>query len=188
MWTKKQQIVWPKAKDKVKNAKFTTEKFVEEVIADTNEWITIDPKRMFIVCWSSSGPAAYSISLTKNSSPTGYFMAMSVFSERWLPPLKRAKGKAYFIYHSQQDKTCPYRMAENAEKMLSKKGAKVEFLDYQGGHGWRGPLYKDIQTGLKWLEKNHSKPPKKKRKQGKKGKAANAQGSDAKKDPAKDGR
>jgi len=144
------------------------------VIADTEEWVTLDPKRVFVLCWSSSGPAAYSLSLTRNSSPTGYLMAMSVFKKQRLPSLRAAKGKAYFIYHSEQDKTCPYRMAKDAQEALSKKGAKVEFLDYQGGHGWRGPLYRDIGKGLKWLEKNHSQPPKKKRK---KPKAANAKGT-----------
>lgn len=183
-WNEKQEIVWPKAKDKVKGARFTTEQFVEEVIADAAEWVTIDPKRVFVVCWSSSGPAAYSLSLTKNSSPTGYFMAMSVFKKQSLPSLKTAKGKAYFIYHSEQDKICPYRMAKEAEELLTKAGAKVEFLDYQGGHGWRGPLYRDMEQGLRWLEKNHSRPPKTKRQNAKQPKAVEAKESKAASRPA----
>jgi predicted esterase len=51
-------------------------------------------------------------------------------------------------------------MAEQAEKELKKAGAAVKLVEYDGGHGWHGPLYDDIRDGIKWLEKNHAAPAK----------------------------
>lgn len=81
---------------------------------------------------------------------------MSVFKPDLLPPLEKAKGHAYFLYHSPDDRVCPFRMAEQAEKDLKKNGAVVKLMTYQGGHGWRGDLYDNIRDGIEWLEKNHA--------------------------------
>ena len=164
-WSEGQQIVWPTEKNKVKGQKFSTEKFVADVIADAKEWQKIDPARIYVLAWSSSGPAAYAISLAKKKAPTGFFVAMSVFKREQLPTLKEAKREAYFIYHSRGDRVCPFRMAKDAEKQLSKKGAKVKFVEYQGGHGWgHGNLWANLKGGFAWLEKNHGKPLKAKQK------------------------
>ena len=158
-WTDKQEIVWPTAGNKkdVAGAKFTTEVFVAAVIDDVAARHTLDPQKVFTVSWSSGGPAAYAVALT-NKKVTGSLVAMSVFKPDQLPALKAAKGHPFFLYHSPDDRVCPYRMAEQAEKDLTKAGAKVKLMDYEGGHGWRGPLYDDIKGGIEWLEKNHAKP------------------------------
>jgi predicted esterase len=96
----------------------------------------LDPGRVFTVTWSSSGPAGYAVSL-KNKKVTGSFIAMSVFKPDMLPPLEKAKGHGYFLYHSQDDEVCPFRMAERAAKELKKNGATVKLATYEGGHGWR---------------------------------------------------
>jgi poly(3-hydroxybutyrate) depolymerase len=100
-WTDEQEIVWPTAGNKkaVKDAKFTTEEFVEAVIDDVATKHKVDPQRVFTLTWSSSGPAAYAVSLT-SKKVTGSLVAMSVFRPDWLPDLKAAKGHAYFLYHS----------------------------------------------------------------------------------------
>jgi len=157
-WTDDQQIVWPTKENEVEGMGFSTEEFVEEVIEDVAQWKKIDRERIFVLAWSSSGPAAYALSLTPKSSPTGYFIAMSVFKPDFLPSLRNARGKAYFLYHSPDDRVCPYRMAKDAEEQLDRKGAKVKFKEYAGGHGWRGPLYADISEGIAWLERNHGRP------------------------------
>src|SRR5262249_31103309 len=87
---------------------------------------------------------------------TGSFIAMSVFKPDLLPPLEKAQGHAYFLYHSPDDRVCPYRMAEQAARDLEKGGATVKLTTYEGGHGWRGNLYDDIRAGGEWLEKNHA--------------------------------
>ena len=82
---------------------------------------------------------------------------MSVFNPRFLPPLKGANGHAYYLYHSPQDRVCPYRMAEQAKASLAENGAKVRLATYDGGHGWRGDVYADIRGGVEWLERNGAK-------------------------------
>ena len=83
---------------------------------------------------------------------------MSVFNPKFLPPLEGAKGHAYYLYHSPEDRVCPYRMAEQAKNSLADNGAKVRLETYQGGHGWRpNVVYNDIRHGVEWLEKNQEK-------------------------------
>ena len=91
-------------------------------------------------------------SLQKTKAVTGSFIAMSVFKPPTLPPLEAAKGHAYFLYHSPEDKVCPFRMVEAAKKALADNGARVKLVTYEGGHGWRGNLYRDIREGIQWLE------------------------------------
>ena len=79
---------------------------------------------------------------------------MSVFNPRYLPPLAGGKGHAFYLLHSEQDRVCPYRMAEQAKKSLPEQGAKVRLVTYEGGHGWRGDVFGNIRTGIDWLEKN----------------------------------
>jgi predicted esterase len=158
-WAEKQQIVWPTAKNKVEGMKFSTEDFVEAVIDDVSAKHKLDPKRIFTLSWSSSGPAAYAVSLS-SKRVTGSFVAMSVFKPDLLPDLANAKGHGYYLYHSKDDRVCPYGMAEQAETDLKKAGATVKLVTYKGGHGWRGPVYDDIRDGIKWLEENHAAPPK----------------------------
>ncbi len=156
-WTDEQQIVWPTEKSSVEGMKFSTEDFIDAVIKDVGGKYTIDPERIFTLSWSSSGPAAYAASL-RSKKIAGSFIAMSVFKPDFLPPLKKAKGHAYYLYHSPDDRVCPYRMAEQAEKDLKENGATVKLATYDGDHGWRGNLYDDIKDGVEWLEKNHAKP------------------------------
>ena len=69
---------------------------------------------------------------------------MSVFKPEQMESLKGAKGHAYFLYHSPDDRICPYRMAEHAAKELKQHGATTKLTTYKGGHGWRGNLYKEV--------------------------------------------
>ncbi len=154
-WTEKQEIVWPTDKNRVEGMKFSTEDFVDAVIKDVGARCKLDPARAFTLTWSSSGPAAYAVSL-RSDKITGSFIAMSVFKPDFLPSLEKAKGHAYFLYHSPDDRICPYRMAEQADKELKKNGATVKLVTYDGGHGWRGNLYGNIREGVEWLEKNHA--------------------------------
>jgi predicted esterase len=137
--------------------KFGTEEFIDAVIDDVAARHPIDKTRVFTLSWSSSGPAAYAASLT-SKKVTGSFVAMSVFNPKLLPALEKAKRHGYYLYHSRADRVCPYRMAEQAARDLKKAGARVKLVEYEGGHGWRGPLYDDVREGIRWLEKNHARP------------------------------
>jgi predicted esterase len=150
-WTDKQPIVWPTEKNPVTGMKFSTEDFVAAVIEDVRKQQKVDPKRIFTLTWSSSGPAAYTTSLA-GKGVTGSFVAMSVFKPDFLPPLEGAKGHRFFLYHSPDDRVCPFRMAQQAAKDLEKHGAVVKLVTYEGGHGWRGDVFGQIREGLQWLE------------------------------------
>ena len=131
---------------------FTTEEFVAEVIADVSRTNKIDHRFIFVLGWSSGGPPVYASSLATATQVTGWFVAMSVFKPEQLPPLARAKGRAYFIFHSPDDALCPFPMAENAAEQLQANGAVAKLATYDGGHGWRGAVYDDIRAGIAWLE------------------------------------
>ena len=153
-WTPKQPIVWPTKKDKTAGKKFTTEDFVSAIIDDVGEEYRLDPSRILTLSWSSGGPAAYAAALAEPRI-TGSFVAMSVFKPDQLPALEASKDRAFYLYHSPDDQVCPFRFAEQAQKDLAAKGAKVQLKTYEGGHGWRGDLYTDISKGLEWLAENN---------------------------------
>lgn len=120
-WTADQQIVWPTRMSKVPGQQFATEDSVEAVIKDVRAEHKLDDRHIYTLSWSSGGPAAYAVSLAENSPVTGSFGAMSVFKPDQLPSLDRAKGRAYYLYHSPNDRVCPYRMAAEAEISDSRK-------------------------------------------------------------------
>jgi predicted esterase len=157
-WSKSQGVVWPTETVKVKDQKFSTEEFVKAVIDDVASKRKINKEEIFTLSWSSGGPAGYAVSLDKDIGVTGSYIAMSVFKPDSLGPLESAKGHGYFIDHSPEDKICPFRMAQEAKGLLTKMGAKVKLVTYDGGHGWKGNVYSRIRYGIRWLEKNHAKP------------------------------
>ncbi|MEO1524945.1 MAG: protein kinase [Planctomycetota bacterium] len=150
-WTPKQQIVWPKHDDDVEGLLFTTEEFVDAVIADVQGRTKIDRQNIITLTWSSSGPAAYALALRSDSPITGSYIAMSVFKERFYQSAEAAKDRRFIIDHSPEDRVCPYWMSESAEKVLRKNGGDVKRLRYDGGHGWRGDVYGRISEGMDWL-------------------------------------
>ncbi len=152
-WRPFQEIVWPTRVDPVKGQEFSTEDFVEAVVRDVSDRHSLDERHVFTLSWSSGGPAAYAISLAQEKSITGSYVAMSVFKPGFLPPLENARGHAYFIDHSPDDRICPFHMAKAAERSLQEHGASVRLNTYEGGHGWRGDLYGRIRDGVEWLEK-----------------------------------
>ncbi|MFH0946253.1 MAG: hypothetical protein V2A76_13720 [Planctomycetota bacterium] len=158
VWSESQakDLVWPTERQQPKEAKFTTEEFVSDVGKEVEEKLKVDRERVFTLTWSSSGPAAYALSLHKKSPVTGSFVAMSVFKPENLPSLSAAKGHAYYILHSPED-FIPISMAEKARDELKKKQAKVEYRTYEGGHGWHGDVFGTIRDGVTWLEQNHAK-------------------------------
>jgi len=160
-WTPQQKIVWPHVKSKVPRMKFGTEAFVDAVVAEVGKAYKVNARHVFTMSWSSSGPAAYATSHRKTKSVTGSYVAMSVFNKKYLPPLSLAKGHAYYIEHSPEDRICPIWMAEAARRELEKAKAKVSFATYRGGHGWRGDVYGRMRKAIEWLEENTREETKK---------------------------
>jgi RNA polymerase sigma factor (sigma-70 family) len=156
-WSEKQaeQIVWPTAADRVAEARFTTEEFINDVVADVKRTKKVDPRYIFTLGWSSGGPPIYASSLRRDTPVTGSFVAMSVFRGERQRTLTNARNQAYYILHSPQD-SIPIRMAQSAQETLTKNGAKVQLQAYEGGHGWHGDVFGEIRRGIEWLEKNHA--------------------------------
>ncbi|NLE37543.1 MAG: hypothetical protein GX621_05915, partial [Pirellulaceae bacterium] len=72
--------------------------------------------------------------------------------------LENAKGKAFYLLQSPEDKTTPIHFAEEAEKALRGVGARVQLQRYEGGRGWRGDVFKMISDGIQWLDKPAAGP------------------------------
>lgn len=146
-----QELVWPTATNPHRSMKFTTEQFIDAVLDEIDQDYAIDERHIFVLAWSSSGPAAYAIALQPNTRVTGAFVAMSVFKPQTLPPIENASGLAFYILHSPQD-FIPIRDAEAARDQLRAAGAKTKLTMYKGGHGWRGNIYQNMRDGIRWLE------------------------------------
>jgi predicted esterase len=150
---KTDMVTWPTAKDKMAGKKVSVEDFIRRAVEDVAKRTRIDKRHVYTLSWSSGGPAAYAASVTKDTPITGSFVAMSVFHADRMPNLKLDKGKPYYILHSPQDQVCSYFTAKIAEDVLRKAGANVEFVNYEGGHGWHGDIFGNISQGIEWLEK-----------------------------------
>jgi predicted esterase len=153
------KVTWPTVKTADPKQTFTTEDFIRNVVAEVSAKHPIDERRIFTLSWSSGGPAAYAASLAPKTPIRGSLVAMSVFVPQKLPPLTAAKGQRYFLLHSPDDQVCKYFFTRAAKNQLTKHGAEVEVLDYEGGHGWHGDIFGNIRHGIGWLEANRAAPP-----------------------------
>jgi predicted esterase len=154
VWEKEQaeKLVWPTKLNPWPKIDFTCEELFAAVLEDVGKTHKLDPKHLFTLAWSSSGPLAYTLALQEKTPVTGTFVAMSVFKPENLPNLKAARGRSFYILHSPED-FIPIKMAEDARDELVKKGAKVEYQTYAGGHGWHGDVFGTIRSGIGFLEK-----------------------------------
>ena len=146
-----EKVVWPTKGLPWSEAKFTTEEFIEAVIADVRKRHPLDSRYIFALGWSSGGLPVYAAALQEKTSLRGAFVAMSVFKPNQLPSLKHAEGQFFYILHSPED-FIPIRMAEQAETKLRANGGRAKLTTYKGGHGWHGDIFGSIREGIRWLE------------------------------------
>jgi predicted esterase len=147
-----EKLVWPTERSSWPGMKFTTEELVESVIKDVRKSLPVNARNIFVLAWSSGGPAAYAILLQDRTAVRGAYIAMSVFHPDALPSLKKARGRSFFLDHSPEDTVCPFKQAEEARDELKKAGARVELETYDGGHGWKGDVYGRLKRGIRFLE------------------------------------
>ena len=124
-WNERQARVnvWPVKKNPASGMKFPVEEFIGAVIDDIDGRYGLDKRYIFTLAWSSGGPAAYAYSVTKGSRVTGSFISQSVFRPDHMPSLKRAKGQAFYLYQSPEDKKTKFEEAERAKAKLEKANA-----------------------------------------------------------------
>jgi predicted esterase len=151
LWDRKQQVVWPTAARPYPPARFTTEELFDGVVEDVQARGPVDRDRVYILAWSSGGPAAYAIALREEPVVTGAFIAMSVFSAREAARVADRIGPSFYLLQSPDDRVTPFRHAQRACDRLSSAGARVTLARYSGGHGWRGNVYKLLSDGIEWL-------------------------------------
>jgi predicted esterase len=154
MWDEqqKQMVVWPSRAVPYANAKFTTEAFADEVIADVKKRTRVNTNEVFALAWSSGGPAVYAMAARDDSPLSGAFVAMSVFLRGEHAAISSVKGKSFYLLQSPEDRITRFDQAEKARDALAAAGARVHLQSYAGGHGWRGPVWPMIREGIQWLE------------------------------------
>lgn len=147
------RIVWPSHVFPDDKAEFTTEAFVAAVIDEVGTKERIDPRFVFTLGWSSSGHVLYSAS-TRVPKVRGSVVAMSRFLPARSVETDKVKGKAYFLYHSPEDRVCRFTEAELAVTTLTQHGAEAKLVPHKGGHGWQPfTSYADrIKEGVLWLK------------------------------------
>ncbi|QGQ32323.1 alpha/beta hydrolase [Gimesia maris] len=152
-WTADPKVVWPTKNSQTAKVKYTTEELIAAVIKDVSGKQKIDSRRIYLLAWSSGGPAAYATLLQKETDIDGALIAMSVFKPDQLPDIANAKQRSLYLLHSPDDKVCPHRMAKAARDTFKKTNVRATLVDYPGGHGWKGNVYGNIRQGINWLEK-----------------------------------
>ena len=155
-WNADQTIAWITADNKklVKEAKFTTESLVADVVKDVSGAYPFDTARVFLHGAAESGAAVYTASLEPNTPFKGFYVLASAFKSTQLPPLKQAKGRRYFIQNSKDNKTTPFVMAAAAQKLLQEQGATVKLDEYAGktAYEFPGGAEKVMGAAMAWLE------------------------------------
>jgi beta-lactamase regulating signal transducer with metallopeptidase domain/predicted esterase len=149
----KESIVWPTKKVRWTGMKFSTEELIEAVVKDASAKASIDPSKVYVLGWSSGGPAVYAAAL---GSPVvkGAFVAMSVYYPTQLPAPSGGRDKPFYLFQSPDDTVTTYGHALTAQKELTSGGAKVTLVNYKGGHGWTDDPFGNIRKALLWLEAN----------------------------------
>ncbi len=149
----KNSIVWPTKKVRWTGMKFSTEELIEAVVKDASAKVSIDPSKVYVLGWSSGGPATYAAAL---SSPVvkGAFVAMSVYNPTAMPAPSGGRDKPFYLFQSPDDSVTTYGHALTAQKELTSGGAKVTLVNYKGGHGWTDDPFGNIRKALLWLEAN----------------------------------
>jgi beta-lactamase regulating signal transducer with metallopeptidase domain/predicted esterase len=162
-WTPEQahNLVWPTRLLTMPEARFSTEEFIESVVRDVRERVTVDRRFIFTLGWASSGPACYAAALEQETQVTGSFIAMSVYhSSQPAPDLRAVGGRALYLLQPTDAAMAPLDMAQTTRDRLQANGATVELATYAGGYGWHGPVYQQIERGIDWLERHHADAPK----------------------------
>jgi predicted esterase len=149
----KKEVVWPNEFVPWKTAEFTTEEFIDAVIAEVRKTSDVNPKRVFLLGWSSGGPPCYATALRTETPVTGALIAMSIFDDTF--PIENARGRSFYLLQSPDDEVTPMWAARWANKSLREAGANVRLEEYPGGHGWMGSLdetWERIGNGIHWLD------------------------------------
>lgn len=158
-WNAHQPAAWVMQQNmaQVKEARFSIESFVNDIVKDVSGRYPIDPNRLILHGVGEGGLAAYACSLSSATPFKGFYILSSPFKTALLPPLTYAKGRRYLIQQSKEDKIVPYFQAAAADELLRKQAAVVKLVIVQGEHGYRFAAnpWEQIAQAIGWLEVPH---------------------------------
>jgi predicted esterase len=144
------RVVWPCVGVPYASAAFTTESFIDGILDDLPAETKAPISEVYMLGWSSSGPAIYSYAAHGGHQIAGSFIAMSIFNPGLFGSTTDLKTKRFYLLHSPQD-FIPIAQAKDGEATLTRMKVPVHLATYEGGHGWHGPVYDEIADGLKFL-------------------------------------
>jgi len=159
-WNEKQTNAWPTVKVPEKGMKFSTEEFLEALVADVKTRHKVDARRVFLYGYQASTRVAYAAGLRPRSPFTGIMAAMGEMKLKDLPPIAGARGRVWYLLSWDDPNYCPAGKMEEARAALAKAGAKVELKQFDGKQYLGGQGCAVLLAGLQWLEKNAGEPPK----------------------------
>ncbi|MCW3053934.1 MAG: Phospholipase/Carboxylesterase [Chthonomonadales bacterium] len=155
-WIEHQPVTWITRQNmtQVKEARFATETFLNDVAADVSANYPIDPNRLFLHGIGEGGLATYACSLNASTPFRGFYLLSSPFKTSQLPPLPHARGRHYLIQQSKEDKITPYFQALAADELLRKQGAIVKLTPTLGEHGYKfaDSPWEQIAQAIGYLE------------------------------------
>lgn len=158
-WNAHQPTAWvtQMAVNQVKEARFSTETFVSDIVKDVKKRYPIDPNRTLLHGVGTGGLAAYACSLSDTTPFKGFYILSSPFKTAQLPPLTHARGRHYLIQGSKEDKQAPYFQAVAADDLLRKQAAVVKLMPTTGEHGYKfaEKPWDQVGQAIGWLEANH---------------------------------
>ncbi len=151
-WNNEQKVAWLTAANKgqVKEARFTTEAFVNSIVTDVSTAYSVDNAKIFVMGANDSGIAAYSSILDEKSRVKGAYLYNGTFKAAQLPSLKTAKGKKFFLFHEKENKQTPYLSASTAQLLLTQNGATVKLEELKAAIAAEVP--DKVAAALEWLE------------------------------------
>ncbi|HLK59763.1 MAG TPA: hypothetical protein VKU00_24595 [Chthonomonadaceae bacterium] len=158
-WSESQPVLWVTSQNRkqVPQATFTTESLVADVVNHVKARIPLDPNRIFLHGEGEAGMAAYACSLQQQTPFQGFYLLSAPFHTVQLPPLTQAKGRRYYIQHSQTDRITPYFLASAAVTLLKREGATTQLDTYPGDHGYhfQGSSVEAVAKAFHQLEMRH---------------------------------
>jgi len=158
-WSARQPAAWVTQLNvgQVKEARFSTETFLQDIVKDVAERYPIDPGRLFLHGVGEGGLAAYACSLNSTTPFKGFYILSSPFKTALLPPLTNAKSRRYLIQQSKDDRITPYFQAAAADELLRKQAAVVKLVVTKGEHGYKfaESPWEQIAQDIGWLEAPH---------------------------------
>ena len=158
-WSAHQPAAWITQQNmaQVKEARFSTETFLRDIVKDIQARYPIDPNRLFLHGVGEGGLAAYACSLNDTTPFKGFYILSSPFKTAQLPPLTHARGRRYLIQQSKEDKVIPYFQAAAADELLRKQAAVVKLVPTAGEHGYKfaDSPWEQVAQAITWLEAPH---------------------------------